>query len=287
MIGPGMIDFGGAPQTAGLAGGLSPRAARRGGGASSPSAAPAKLPAVDFLRQLLTHAEQGLSLTAALRRMAVRQGARSRLQRLLSRIPPARRAALNAAGKLRFLLALPAARLAPRRKARRHCRRAAAQQRRLNRLAPAARLQLLNTYARLRAGGMSGQLAARRAGAGVVTLWRWQRRYAQGGMAALATQFHRSGRKPAFTVVVPAAVLAAVRRLNVERGGNLPAWRAYLASAECAPSLRAALRGKPVPDALLRATRLTRTKVNLHTGPGVLAVGPLPGTSRKFHFLTA
>lgn len=290
MIDAGMnADFGSAvAQTAGLARGLISRAARRSGGVSSPSAAPVK--PFDFLRQLLPHVEAGLSFDAAVKRISPRPGARKQLARLLTRIPKRwRKGKLTSAGKLRHLLALPEQRLAPRRKPRKNWRRAAAAQRRLNRLSPAARLQLLNAYATLREGGTRGRLAARQAGASVPTLWRWHRRYAQAGLAGLETRFksvHRPSRLDKLGVVVPEQTLACVRRLSVERGGNLRAWRAYLASPECPPNLRAALQGRAVPESLRRATRLTRSKVILHVGPGLLAVGPLPGRPGKFHFLT-
>lgn len=296
MINLGMKTDFRARRTAGSARGLISRAACRGGGDSSPSAAPAKLPPsapatcggsspAEFLRLLLPHVEGGLALDAAVR--CVGTLSRKRLARLLTLIPKAKRTKLNSAGKLRHLLNLPEHRLALRRKRRQSWCSSAAGARRLNRLAPPARLHLLNTYTALRDGGTCGRLAAQRAGASVPTLWRWQRRYAKAGLAGLAPRFHRSGRKPALIVSVPSTVLACVRRLNVERGGNLPAWRAYLASAQCPPDIRAALQGKAIPAALLKATRLTRSKVTCHVGEGLLAVGPLPGRALKFYFLNA
>src|ERR1017187_7779034 len=88
----------------------------------------------------------------------------------------------------------------------------------------------------LKAVGLSQVRAAKVARINYTTLWRYQR-------GKLIPQWHRSGRKSALAKFdPPAALLSAVRRLQISGHSNEHAWRMAAEFKICPPELAKYIR---------------------------------------------
>lgn len=102
--------------------------------------------------------------------------------------------------------------------------------------------------------------AARAVGRSAVTLWRWDRAFRSGGLAALRPRFTETGRRSKVASVrLNGEAVSELESLFVQMGRDR-AWRQFIQSPTCPPELAGSgLRTLPAPVA--RQVKLTALPV--------------------------
>jgi len=109
------------------------------------------------------------------------------------------------------------------------------------------RFKALNTFNQLKPS-LGAKKAARLLGTSPVSLWRWQKAFAAGGIEALRPRFTNAGRRSkAAGVPFSMHAICELERLLAESGCD-EAWRRFTASGHCpAAVVRLGLRTMPAP----------------------------------------
>jgi hypothetical protein len=123
------------------------------------------------------------------------------------------------------------------------------------------RVRLMESFQELTRRGLTKEQAARKLRIGETTLWRYRKR--------IEPLTVNCGRKSIVEKLnPPAAILRAVRRLQVAGLSNADAWRAVAEDPRCPTELAKYLRSTGnISRSLLAATRLTRRKATVIEGP--------------------
>jgi hypothetical protein len=130
--------------------------------------------------------------------------------------------------------------------------------------AGARRLQTLLRYRRLQK--IHGQpVAARKVGASVTTLWRWQNRLNAKGLAGLQPNTSNSGRRSPFKEIrLTAQAVRELELLHVENSSSREAWRKFSFLPVCPPLVEKAVqRSGNVPAALAGIGRVSQVQARV------------------------
>lgn len=118
----------------------------------------------------------------------------------------------------------------------------------------------LRSFLKLRQQGTCNRQAGRAVGVPWQTVYRWKKRFEQGGIDGLAPRYINCGRRSAVAGVrFSARAIRELERLLVETGGQ-NAWQAFVKGPHCPPAVaRLGLRSMPAPVA--RLVKLTPLRV--------------------------
>ena len=143
----------------------------------------------------------------------------------------------------------------------------------------ARRVWLLQRFERLTASGKSQTDALKALRVSLTTLWRWKRRLAKGGRAALAPQTHKCGRNSAAKLLpITPQIIDTIQRLAFVHKSTDAAWREYAKRPDCPGEIADFIRSvKTLPPSLRDLARLQKTVMVKYEGKGFTALVPLRG----------
>lgn len=137
-------------------------------------------------------------------------------------------------------------------------------------LSPAQELQALQRfnqlgrYKALVAGGLSQSQAAQRCGLGRTSAWRWLKRLESGGLAALAPQTDRRGRRSlADGIGLTPPLVKLLRTICIGVGNIQTGFKLFAQLPQCPPRLaRVVSQAKSIPMSLRRLVAAQPVKLS-------------------------
>lgn len=120
--------------------------------------------------------------------------------------------------------------------------------------------------------GLSRRAAARFIRVSHLSLWKWEKRIRNGGMAALVSRPKGAKLSPGIQLGLDPQIIRRVQRLSVLKGSVAAGWRSFACDALCPTALREVLK-RDIPDVLRCAIGLRTRKVTVRVAWSIRTAG--------------